>query len=153
MKVKTANRKSIEIHIAIFVFVSCSVSISGKKNLHLNFKHDSYCHALSRVFQISSKENDKSRKGSKNLKNILYVGYTLTRSYFWVILQLLCLTPIDRKLLKTNILDVWEYTHLINGTPEALEDIDLYPIPVISSNYLLVSVTQIHRKYEYKQVL
>lgn len=79
MKVKTANRKSIEIHIAMLAVVFQSVE---KKIFTLIFKHDSYCHALSRVFQISSKENDKSRKGSKNLKNILYVGYTLTRSYF-----------------------------------------------------------------------
>ena len=91
-------------------------------------------------------------KEAKTLK-IYYTLVILLQGYFCVILQLIYLTPIDRKLLKTNIPYVWEYTHLINGTPEALEDIDLYPIPVISSNYLLVSVTQIHRKYEYKQVL
>lgn len=31
MKVKIVNRKLIEIYIVIFVFVSCSVLISGKK--------------------------------------------------------------------------------------------------------------------------
>ena len=53
------------------VFVSCNKSYFNQRGKSSpNFKDDSYVHALSRVFQILSKENDRSREGSENLKNI-----------------------------------------------------------------------------------